>query len=149
MFAGFTGTYSHNLDTKGRLTIPVKFRELLEAGAFLTRGLDNHLMLLTEAAFEQFSTRINALSITETSSRQLKRLFFSTAFRVEFDSAGRILVPKILRDMAKLENEVVITGVGGYVELWAPEIWQLEADILNDVEANSQRYAEHNLTLNL
>ena len=89
----FLGQYRHNLDNKGRLTIPARFRELLSDGAYITQGFDKNLMVLTAPTFEFISQRVNQMSITDPTARELKRLLFSTADRVEPDSNGRILIP--------------------------------------------------------
>jgi len=87
----FLGRYDHTIDEKGRVTIPSRFRELLENGAYLTRGFDKNLMVIPAPAFEQMFLRITALSITDPAARLLRRMVFTPAARIEFDRAGRIL----------------------------------------------------------
>ncbi|MFN2152484.1 MAG: division/cell wall cluster transcriptional repressor MraZ, partial [Anaerolineales bacterium] len=113
----FLGQYHHNLDEKGRLTIPAKFRDALAEGAFLTQGFDRNLRLITEADFEVMSEKINRLSMTDPSIRQLRRLIFATASEVQLDRIGRTLIPQFLRDFAGLENEAIIVGVGEAIEI--------------------------------
>ncbi len=72
----FLGQYEHTVDTKGRMTIPVRFRELLEEGAYITQGFDLNLVVLTASAFERISEYVNQMSLTDPSARQLKRLIF-------------------------------------------------------------------------
>jgi MraZ protein len=81
------------------------------------------------------------MSLTDPTSRQLTRLMYSTADYVELDSAGRIRIPAFLRENASLESDTVITGVGEYFEIWSPDAWNPQADILKDSEANAQRFA--------
>jgi MraZ protein len=138
----FLGQYSHSLDTKGRLTIPSRFRELLVSdGAYITNGFDNNLMLLTEPFFQQVSERVKRMSMTEPNARLLKRLIFSSAERVEVDKAGRILIPDFLRKAAGLDGEAVIVGAGDYIEVWEPGRWEDQLSMLQDADANIQRFA--------
>lgn len=136
----FLGQYRHNFDTKGRLTIPARFRELLTDGAYITRGLEQNLMVLTAPEFEAITRRMNQTSITDPTARDLKRLLFSTADRVEPDGNGRILIPQYLRELAGLDSEAFLVGVGDFFEIWSPEGWEEKMALLNDTEANAQRF---------
>jgi len=137
----FLGQYQHNLDDKGRLTIPARYRDLLAAdGAYVLQGFDNNLMVLTAPTFEAISRRVNQMSLTDPTARLLKRLIFSTADRVEVDRAGRILLPQFLRQAAQLNGDVIIVGAGDFFEIWSPEIWAKQVEQLQDVEANAQRF---------
>ena len=137
----FLGQYTHNIDSKGRLTVPARFREYLTEGAYISQGFDHNLMVLTTAAFEQLSKTINGMSITDPTNRQLKRLIFAGADRVELDRVGRIRIPQFLRQVASLDGEVVLIGVGDYFEIWSPEAWSPLAAELQDTQANAQRFA--------
>jgi MraZ protein len=143
----FFGRYYHNLDDKGRLTIPARFRELLlPDGAYVMQGFDQNLMVLPSAAFEAFSHNINQTSMTDPKSRQLRRLVFSTADRVEFDRAGRILIPQFLRQAAGIGSNVVVVGAGRYFEIWSPESWGVQEELLQDPQANAERFSDFPLT---
>jgi len=137
----FLGRYSHNLDKKGRLTIPARFREALEGGAYLVQGFDRNLMVLTPEVFTRIYRRVNALSMTDPVARQLKRLIFSAASPVEVDGAGRILIPPYLREAVGLQGEAVVVGVGDYFEIWPPESWDGQMALLQDADANARRFA--------
>ncbi len=143
----FLGQYEHTIDTKGRMTIPVKFRELLVEGAFVTVGFDNNLMVLTAEIFNSLYERINAMSITNENARSLRRLMFSQAVQVEVDKAGRILLPQYLRDRINLESQATVIGVGGYFEIWNPETWAPQSEALFNGETNAQRYETLDLSL--
>jgi MraZ protein len=139
----FLGQFYHNLDEKGRLTMPARFRELLavDDGAYVLRGFDQNLMLLTSASFRVISERINHMSMTDPTARLLRRLIFSGTAPVDFDKAGRILLPQFLRDTASIESETVIVGAGDYVEIWSPKLWAAQTDQLNDVHVTTDRFA--------
>jgi len=141
----FLGQYQHNLDNKGRLTIPARYRDLLEAGAYVTQGFDTNLMVWTVSAFETISRGVNQISITDPSSRLLRRLIYAHGERLEVDRAGRILIPSYLRQAANLEGEVVIVGVGDYFEIWSPEKWSEQLTQLQDGQANAQRFEAFDL----
>lgn len=141
----FLGQYWHNLDNKGRLTIPARYRDLLEDGAYITQGFDHNLMIWKTSAFELISQRVNQMSITDPVARLLRRLIFSSGEHVEIDKAGRILIPKYLRQAAELGDETVIVGVGDYFEVWSPSLWSEQLNQLGDSEANAQRFAAFDL----
>ena len=142
----FLGQYAQNIDTKGRLIIPARFRELLGEGAYVTQGFDRNLMVLTPNEFEQIYERVNTISITDPAARQLKRLIFAHADRVEADKAGRIRIPQFLLDSAGLENEAVIVGLGDYFEIWSPSAWDTQTEALQDTETTEQRFAALDLS---
>jgi MraZ protein len=141
----FLGQHEHTIDEKGRLIIPARYREPLEAGAFITRGFDNNLIVLTASHFEQIYQRVNQMSMTDPSARSLRRLMFANADRVQFDKTGRILIPQFLRDAAGLNSSVVVVGVGDFFEIWSAEQWAKQSEQLRDAETNAQRFAALNL----
>lgn len=137
----FLGQYHHNIDSKGRLTIPVRFRDQLATdGAFITQGFDQNLMVLTKQSFEEIYHRVNQLSMTSNMARILKRLIFANANQVDVDKAGRILIPQYLRSAAVLDGDAMVVGVGDYIEIWSPALWEEQIIQLQDAEANSQRF---------
>lgn len=144
----FLGQYDHTVDDKGRMTIPVRYRDLLQDGAFVTIGFDRNLMVLTAASFDKVREQISMMSLTDNTARQLRRLMFSNADRVEVDRAGRVLIPQYLRDAVGLTGTAIVVGVGDYFEIWAPEHWNKQNEQLTDTEANAQRFAALDLSLN-
>ena len=143
----FLGQFYHNLDNKGRLTIPTSFRDLLSNnGAYILQGFEQNLMVLPSPLFEIVSHRINQMSMTDPNSRLLRRLFFSTAKFGEVDKAGRILIPQFLRQSAYMESEVVVVGNGAYFEIWSPKNWSSQAEQIQDTQTNAHRFAELDLT---
>ncbi len=141
----FLGQYQHSLDDKGRLTIPVRFRELLSEGAYITQGFDKNLMVMTAEAFEQVLERITSISLTDPTARLLRRLIFSNAYQVEVDKAGRILVPQHSRQFLNLEGEATVVGQGEYFEIWLPADWDQQVKNLQDTDANAHRFSAFNL----
>jgi MraZ protein len=137
----FLGQYYHNIDEKGRLTVPARFRDLITAeGAFVMRGFDLNLIVLTSSTFNSVSKRINQTNMTDPTSRLLRRLIFSSASQVEFDRAGRILIPQFLRQAIDLESDAVIVGAGDFFEIWSKAAWSNQVEMLQDAGANAQRF---------
>ncbi len=139
----FLGQYYHNLDDKGRVILPARMRESLadQGGAYLMRGFDQNLMLITSASFETIYEHVNRMSVTDLKARQLRRYIFSSAVQVEFDKNGRILLPQYLRDAAEINDEAVIVGVGSYLEIWSPRLWKAQNEQLNDINISGDWFA--------
>jgi MraZ protein len=142
----FLGQFQHNLDEKGRLMIPARYRELLAAGAYITQGFDKCLMVMTDVNFGQVYERINAMNLADPTARLLRRLILSNAYAVEVDKVGRILVPQNLRQGIALENEAIVAGQGEYFEVWTPAAWNEQMNQLQEIEMNNQRFATLNLS---
>ncbi len=142
----FLGQFYHTIDSKGRMSIPARMRDLLSDGVYLTQGFDRNLRLLNEPAFNAMAEKINHLSETNPKIRLLKRLFFSSASRVELDSLGRVLLPQFLRDLAALESEAVVVGVGEAIEIWSLSAWQEQLSALSDSDANAQQFSDLDLS---
>ena len=142
----FLGQFQHNLDEKGRLMIPARYRELLAAGAFITQGFDKCLMVMTDVHFQEVYERINAMNLADPDARLLRRLILSNAYSVEIDRIGRILVPQNLRQVIGLDGEAIVAGQGEYFEVWAPADWNKQMDQLQEIETNNQRFATLDLS---
>ena len=143
----FLGEYKHTIDEKGRMIIPACFRDLLQNGAYISLGFDNNLIVWPTSSFDQILARLSNLSVTDPDTRLLRRMFFSQAVRVEFDKAGRILLPQPLREAASLRENAVITGVGETLEIWAEELWQDQEMLIQDGKANKERFTKFDLPL--
>ncbi len=124
----FLGQYTYTLDSKGRVTIPSRFRDDLEGDVVVTRGLDRCLAVYPMAVWGEIAQKVNALPITDPRGRALRRIFFADAVNVTPDRQGRILVPDRLRDYAQLSTseEVVVVGLDRFLEFWNPEHWEIE-----------------------
>ena len=123
MSFGFIGEYYHSVDVKGRMNIPVKFRELLGDSFVVTRGLDKCLSIYPKDAFQAFAEKLQALPISDKNARQFVRFFLSGAVECELDKQGRILLPQSLRMYADISKDVVVTGNGSTIEIWDSGLW--------------------------
>lgn len=133
------GEYRHNLDAKGRLSVPVKFRSVLGSSAIVTKGLENCLFLYPREEWEKVMEKIANLPLTLASARAFTRMMTSGAMEVEIDKLGRTLLPAYLRDYAGLEGETVLAGVLNRVEIWDRANWERYS---KDTESRSSVLAE-------
>ncbi len=128
----FRGVTALTLDSKGRLAVPAKFREVLQlrAGGKFVITADSALCLLVYAApdWEPIQQRLMGLSSFNTRTRDLQRLLVGNASDVDLDGAGRILIPPSLRKFAGLDKDVALVGQGARFELWDEAKWDAQMD---------------------
>lgn len=133
------GEYQHNLDPKGRISIPAKFRNELGSSAIVTKGLDSCLFLYPKGEWEKMTQKISSLPVSSSNARAFSRLMLSGAMEVEIDKQGRALLPAYLRDYAGIKGETVMAGVLNRVEIWNKPAW---GEYTKIAEANSSNTAE-------
>lgn len=136
----FMGEYQHNIDAKGRMIVPAKFREGLGECFVLTRGLDKCLFAYPMEEWKILEEKLKKLPLTKKDARSFTRFFFSGAVECEVDKQGRINIPQTLRNYSKIEKECVVIGVSGRVEVWAKEIWE---DYFTESEESFAEIAEN------
>ncbi|WDF81677.1 division/cell wall cluster transcriptional repressor MraZ [Lacticaseibacillus pabuli] len=124
----FMGEFHHNLDAKGRLIVPAKFREQLGASFVLTRGMDGCLFGYPESEWEALQAKLAQLPLTKKDARTFVRFLYSAATECELDRQGRINVPKSLMQHADLSKACVLVGVSSRIEIWSEERWDKFAD---------------------
>jgi len=135
----FIGEYSHNLDEKGRLAVPKKFRADLTKGAIVTKGLDNCLFLYTKNEWAKLAEKLAALPFAQANTRAFARLMLAGAMDVEVDKQGRVMLPEYLREFAGIKKEIVVAGLYSRLELWDSVKWN---DYKNKTEKDSNKIAE-------
>ena len=125
----FRGSSFHTIDSKGRIIIPARFREIIKAdgsnGIMISR-MDKGLVAYTFDEWRNIETRILSLAEKSESMRRFRRVFIGGAFECNCDKQERILIPPILRQYAELDKEVVLVGVLDHFEIWARENWEKE-----------------------
>lgn len=119
----FIGEYSHTIDPKGRMAIPVKMRAKLADGAVVTRGLDTCLFVYPKTEWEKLAEKLSSLPLTDVKARAFARLMLAGAMEVEFDKQGRVLLPSYLRQYASLKSKAVIAGLYTRLEIWDENKW--------------------------
>ncbi len=121
------GEYRRPVDDKGRLSIPVEFRAILQGQGgsfFLNRGFERCIMGYPEEKWGKVQDLVNKAPLDDTKMRKFKRTFYSGAKEVSCDSQGRILVPQVLLQHAGITREAVVVGVSDFVEIWDAQAWQ-------------------------
>ena len=119
----FMGQYCHNIDLKGRMIIPAKFRDELGNTIVVTRGLDGCLSVYTLTQWQTIYEQLIKLPSTKKESRMYIRTFMANAAECELDNQGRILLPPTLIKVANITKECIVIGAGDHVEVWAKENW--------------------------
>jgi len=117
------GEYNHNLDEKGRTSVPAKFRDDLGASFVVTKGLDSCLFIYSKIEWNTFEAKLKDLPLTNPNARNFIRFFFSGATECELDKQGRINIPQNLREYAGLSKDLSIIGVSTRVEICDREKW--------------------------
>lgn len=136
----FRGRFEHTIDSKGRTSLPAKFRETLcdtADGKFvLTTSLEPCLVAYPLEEWTRFEERLAALPQMDPSVVMLRRIYVSGAIECEIDKVGRVVVPQSLRTHAGLKREVVWAGMGRHVEMWSKKRFEsLVEAVLEDEKA--------------
>lgn len=124
----FRGNNEINMDAKGRMAVPARYRDALTAdcGGQLVATIDIEdrcLFLYPLPAWQEIETQIARLPTFNPDTRRLQRLLIGHARELEMDSNGRLLIPPELRTYAGLDKEVVLVGQGHRFELWSTDAW--------------------------
>jgi len=133
----FRGQYEHAIDAKGRTSLPVRFREVLNLGSetrlVLTAGLDPCVVAYPMREWVAFEERLAALPQFDSSVQMIRRIYVSGAVECELDKLGRVLVPASLRRHADLGGKVLWAGMGQNAELWSKDRFDaLRSSVLDD-----------------
>ncbi len=124
----FRGVAQLNLDTKGRLAVPARYREALVARCggrlVITADYDKCLLIYPLPDWEPIQQQLMGFSSLNPKIRDLQRQLIGYAEDIEMDAAGRLLVSAALRDFAGLQKNVVLVGQGNKFELWDKERWE-------------------------
>ena len=136
----FMGEYHHNIDEKGRLIMPAKFRNDLKDKFIITRGLEKCLYVYSLEDWDKLVSKLNTLPFTKKDARIFIRSLFSGAAQIEVDRQGRINITSPLIDHAGLTKECVIIGANDRIEIWSKDEWDKFLDVnsekLEDIAEN-------------
>lgn len=133
------GEFQHNIDTKGRIIMPAKFRSDLGERFIVTIGMDGCLFGFPLTSWEVIQEKLKELPIARKDARKFTRYFYSAATEVEFDKQGRINLPKSLVEYAKIDKECRVIGVSDRIEIWSSSQWEAFAA---DAKENFEDLAE-------
>jgi MraZ protein len=117
------GEYTHTIDDKNRLSLPVKFRQEMGKKIVVTPGLDGCLWIFTMDQWTSISGKLGESSLLSADNRSFNRYMLGGAVEVDIDTIGRILVPDFLKERANLKTKVVLIGVQSRVEMWNEKSW--------------------------
>lgn len=125
----FRGSSSHTIDSKGRIIIPARFRDVIKAqgsnGVMVSR-MDGGLVAYTYDEWRKIETRILSLAEKSENIRRFRRVFIGGAFECSCDKQDRILIPQNLRQYAEIDKEIVLVGVLDHFEIWSRKSWDRE-----------------------
>lgn len=124
----FLGEYHHNIDTKGRLIIPAKFRDALGEVFYVTRGMEKCLFVYSKTDWDLMVNKLKALPFTKKKNRDFQRFFLSGAIECEIDNQGRVNISDPLVKYADLEKACVVVGVNDRLEIWSKDSWNVFID---------------------
>jgi MraZ protein len=126
--AELLGEHHYQLDPKGRISLPAKFREAFKAGVHLTLGQEGCVYAFPREEWEQERSRVREVALSDRSTRGYSRVFFGNAEHVDLDAQGRLVIPRRLRDKVRLSRDVAVIGVADRLEIWAEEEWARYAE---------------------
>jgi len=141
------GQVQSNLSDSHALVIPASFREGFKDGAYITRGFDRNLLLVSNSSFEEIANQAGLLNLTDPTARMLRRLILGNATRVDMDNNGSLVLPVDLLDSAGIKKDLILVGQGDYCEVWSPDEWANQVNDLLDSSANKNRFTGLNLCL--
>jgi MraZ protein len=136
----FNGRFEHNIDEKGRLVLPNKFRVDLTEGAMITKGFDGCLQIYTAESWNQTLAELRSKPFTSQTVRDFKRVLIGNASDVVLDKAGRINIPNYLLKLAGISKEVTIVGMDETIEIWSTEVYiRKQTSNEDSFEANAEQ----------
>jgi len=139
----FRGSSFHTIDSKGRIIIPARFRDVIKAdgsyGVMLSR-MDGALIAYTYDEWRKIENRILTLAEKSESMRRFRRVFIGGSFECPCDKQDRILIPQNLREYAEFEKDIVLVGVLDHFEIWSRDSWNREnMDLEKDMKKEGVR----------
>ena len=141
--SSFKGQFRYNIDSKGRINIPAKFRKAISPEAnetfVITRGMENCIYVFPLDEWNKTEEKLRRLSTNRKDIRLFIRMTTSYASESQFDKQGRIAIPQYLIDLVKIKKEILIIGTLDKLEIWNPEIYE---EYLKSSEQSYENLAE-------
>lgn len=122
------GAHSYQLDPKGRVSLPSRFREAFADGVWLTVGQDRCLYCFPRVEWERRSAEVASFPLSDNDGRAYARLFFGSSDQAKLDGQGRVTIPQRLRDAVGIGKEVMVLGVHDRMEVWDRQTYERYAD---------------------
>ncbi len=124
----FRGSFEHSVDSKGRVSVPSRFREIFaeryDGRLVLAMDLDRCLTAYPLEEWERLEEKIKGLPMMQKEVKDFMRYFFSSASECELDKQGRILIPPALREKAGINKSVMLVGIINKIEIWDSAVWK-------------------------
>ena len=117
------GRTYHSMDTKNRIIIPQALRNEIGETVYVTVGYDNNLFVMSESTFNELAEKVLKVAETSVESREFRRTFFGDATMCQLDKTGRLILPQLLVDHAKIQKDIVIIGIYDKLEVWSKEVY--------------------------
>lgn len=142
----FRGSSFHTIDSKGRIIIPSRFRELVRENGgegLILSGMDNGLVAYPYTTWAEVERKILMMAEKSRAMRRFRRVFIGGSSDCPLDRQGRILVPQSLRQYANLNKDIVMVGVLDHFEIWSRDNWdeesrKLEEEDMRDTEVSNE-----------
>jgi MraZ protein len=131
----FIGSSNVALDQAGRVVLPTPFRAAQTESLIVTRGFDRCLQVFPRSVWNPIADRVSNLPIGSDAARNLRRLLFADAVEVSPDTNGSVELPPRLRDYANLDEQVVVSGMDTYFEIWSRAAWEAQNTQLEQAAA--------------
>lgn len=129
----FLGEYQAKFSGRGRIILPKKLREAISGNEIiLSKGFESCVWGFDKAIWEEKAKAQLESSVLEKNARNLRRYLFSSSIQVEMDDQGRFVIPGNLLTYAKIKDEVVLVGAGDHFEVWDKNIWDSEAQRMEE-----------------
>ena len=122
--AELLGAHSYQLDPKGRLSLPARFREALADGVWVTIGQDGCLFAFPRVEWQRYADEVSASPLSDAQGRAYQRLFFGSSDELRLDVQGRLTLPGRLRDAVGIGKDVIVLGVRDRMEIWDREAYE-------------------------
>ncbi len=144
----FRGINAINLDSKGRLAIPARYRDGLGEQVVVTIDTEEACLLLYPVLqWQTIEDSLQRLPSFNAGARRIQRLLIGHATDITLDGNGRTLLPPLLRDYANLDKKVVMIGQGNKFEIWDETSWQAKRETWLKEEASSEGLPDELQTL--
>ena len=135
-------SFEHNVDAKGRLFIPAKWREDLGSTIIVTRGMlgksDRRCLFgMSLTTWDMLLERYNKIAMTDVKAQNALRMTFANACDCELDKQGRILIPNSLREYAGINSDAMLVGMGSRIEIWGAEKWEEQLERMDNAGEES------------
>ena len=114
----YFGSFTHNLDEKGRLMIPRKMREELGYKVYIMKGFDGSLSIYNEDRYQELVKEFSRLSFNQAKLRDYLRIQFASTYEMDVDKLGRVQLPTALLNKYNIGKEVMVLGIGDHIEVW-------------------------------